>query len=251
MDGKRDEQKETGINRRKFLGTMGAAAGALFQGRRAEAATVTYRNSFGNVVPVASNDVAAGLTSPDDSSANNILQRQFRVQRTVEGMVAATPKPSPEAITAFYEAQRASFRNPELFHAAHIVKHVDGDHSEAQARAGIEAALADLERGIPLPRSPSATPIARVMAAISESSPRVIWPVDSFPANGFGLSNAVGNTWEWCCGLLRPALACPGYSHRSRGTAVGRHAGDEGRIVPLPRILLLALSERGPHRHVA
>ena len=23
-------------------------------------------------------------------------------------------------------------------------------------------------------------------------------PVDSFPANGSGLSNAVGNTWEWC-----------------------------------------------------
>jgi formylglycine-generating enzyme len=29
-------------------------------------------------------------------------------------------------------------------------------------------------------------------------------PVDSFPANGFGLSNAVGNTWEWCADYFDP-----------------------------------------------
>ena len=33
--------------------------------------------------------------------------------------------------------------------AAHIVKHVDETHAEADARAGIEAALAALERGEP------------------------------------------------------------------------------------------------------
>jgi formylglycine-generating enzyme required for sulfatase activity len=30
-------------------------------------------------------------------------------------------------------------------------------------------------------------------------------PVDAFPANGFGLRNAVGNTWEWCADFFDPA----------------------------------------------
>jgi parvulin-like peptidyl-prolyl isomerase len=34
-------------------------------------------------------------------------------------------------------------------HAAHIVKHVDETHTEEEARAGIEAALAELESGEP------------------------------------------------------------------------------------------------------
>jgi peptidyl-prolyl cis-trans isomerase C len=41
------------------------------------------------------------------------------------------------------------FPRPEIVNAAHIVKHVDELHWEADARAGTEAALAALERGEP------------------------------------------------------------------------------------------------------
>jgi peptidyl-prolyl cis-trans isomerase C len=42
-----------------------------------------------------------------------------------------------------------NFQSREFFHAAHIVRHVNGDQSEEQARAVIEAALAELEAGEP------------------------------------------------------------------------------------------------------
>jgi len=45
--------------------------------------------------------------------------------------------------------QRQAFQRPEIVNAAHIVKDVDELHWEDEARAGIEAALAALERGEP------------------------------------------------------------------------------------------------------
>lgn len=91
---------------------------------------------------------AAGCRSAfDDSGVRQWVERQFRVQRIMQEMVSEAPKPSKEEISGFYETNRANFRNPELFHAAHIAKHVNEDQSDEQARAGIEAALADLERG--------------------------------------------------------------------------------------------------------
>jgi hypothetical protein len=64
-------------------------------------------------------------------------------------MAEGAPKPTAEEIEAFYRANRENFRLPEMFHAAHIVKHVNEEQTEEQAEAGIQAALADLERGVP------------------------------------------------------------------------------------------------------
>ena len=83
----------------------------------------------------------------DEAAIRQFVEQQFRFERVTREMVAGAPDPSPEEIEAFYQQNREHFRNPELFHAAHIVKHVNGDQSEEQARAGIETALAELERG--------------------------------------------------------------------------------------------------------
>lgn len=85
----------------------------------------------------------------DDGALRQWTERQFRLQRTHADMVAGAVPPAAQEVEAFYEANRENFRNPELLRAAHIVKHVNGEHSKAEARAGIESALADLERGLP------------------------------------------------------------------------------------------------------
>jgi len=77
------------------------------------------------------------------------IERNMRVQRIRQEMVAGATKPTPEEIEGFYNANRFNFNRPEMFHASHIVKHVNHEQSEEQAEAGIEAAMDDLERGEP------------------------------------------------------------------------------------------------------
>jgi len=85
----------------------------------------------------------------DDTQLRLSVERGLRMQRTTREMVAEATKPTADQIEALYAANRENFRNPEVFHAAHIVKHVSAEQPEDRARAGIEAALAELERGDP------------------------------------------------------------------------------------------------------
>jgi hypothetical protein len=83
----------------------------------------------------------------DDGLARQWVERQLRVQRTMQEMVCGAAKPTDEEIETFYNANRDNFRKPDMFHAAHIVKHVNHEQSEEQAEAAIQVALAELERG--------------------------------------------------------------------------------------------------------
>ena len=85
----------------------------------------------------------------DGNQHRRWVESQLRLQRIRQEMVAGAAKPTPEQVEAFYNAHRDKFRTPELFHASHIVKHVNHEQSEEQAEAGIRAALAELERGVP------------------------------------------------------------------------------------------------------
>jgi len=85
----------------------------------------------------------------DHNELRRLTERNLRVQRIRQEMVAVAAKPALEEVEAFFNANRDKFPRPELFHASHIVKHVNHEHSEEQAEAGIEAALAELERGVP------------------------------------------------------------------------------------------------------
>jgi parvulin-like peptidyl-prolyl isomerase len=84
----------------------------------------------------------------DDTVVRRLTEQQFRLQRLTSEMVADAPKPTAQDVEAFYQAYGENFRIPEIFDAAHIVKHFEGS-TEEQARAGIEAALTELESGAP------------------------------------------------------------------------------------------------------
>ena len=57
-------------------------------------------------------------------------------------------------------------------------------------------------------------------------------PVHAFTPNGYGLYNATGNVWEWTADRFGPGAA--------------GSAGDPGWLLPVPRLLLLALPVRRP-----
>jgi formylglycine-generating enzyme required for sulfatase activity len=46
-------------------------------------------------------------------------------------------------------------------------------------------------------------------ADLGEDGFTTVAPVDAFPPNGFGLFNAIGNTWEWCADYFDPFWHVP------------------------------------------
>jgi len=85
----------------------------------------------------------------DDAPLARQIEAHLRFQRTLHDLMGPLPPPTEEEIARLYKSRRQSFQRPEAVHAVHIVKHVDETHPEAEARAGIEAALAALESGQP------------------------------------------------------------------------------------------------------
>jgi hypothetical protein len=85
----------------------------------------------------------------DDGPLSRQIEMHLRLERTMRELMGPLPQPTEDEIARLYQARRGDFQRPEIVHAAHIVKHVDETHPESDARAGIEGALAALERGEP------------------------------------------------------------------------------------------------------
>ena len=82
-----------------------------------------------------------------DGQLCQAVEADLRMRRTLRELMGPVPPPSEEQMRSFFSANGRHFQRPESVHAAHIVKHVDASHPEELARAGIQSALADLERG--------------------------------------------------------------------------------------------------------
>jgi peptidyl-prolyl cis-trans isomerase C len=87
------------------------------------------------------------LGPSEDAALWRGIEMELRINRTLAELASGAKQPTDEEVRAFYAAYGHNFRSPEMFHAAHIVKHVNEGQTEEQARAGIHAALAELERG--------------------------------------------------------------------------------------------------------
>jgi hypothetical protein len=85
----------------------------------------------------------------DSYESRRLAERNVRLKRTRSEMLASAVKPTTAELEAFFNANRANFQRPPMFHASHIVKYVNHEQTEEQAEAGIEAAFAELERGRP------------------------------------------------------------------------------------------------------
>jgi hypothetical protein len=85
----------------------------------------------------------------DDTALRQQIERDLRIRQAIQERMGAVPPPTEEDIARFYAAERHNFQRPETVQAAHIVKHVDETHTEEEARAGIETALAELDSGEP------------------------------------------------------------------------------------------------------
>lgn len=114
---------------------------------------------------------------PDEAQLHAGIVAQLRIARTLQDLAAGALRPTELDVRAFYEAHAGNFSGPEVFQAAHIVKHVNESRDEAQALAEIGQALAELESGKISPPSPSGIPTAKDRAAISAPSlPAPWWP---------------------------------------------------------------------------
>ena len=85
----------------------------------------------------------------DHEGMRSFVDRQLRVQRANRELMEPATPATAEDVETFFQANRQHFPKPELFRAAHVVKYINREQSAQQARAGIEAALAALNRGEP------------------------------------------------------------------------------------------------------
>jgi parvulin-like peptidyl-prolyl isomerase len=82
-------------------------------------------------------------------AVDNVIERTLLAQasQSLETINAQVPPPTRNEVVDFYNTHRANFRSPKSFHASHIVKNVDEQHSEADALSSIKAAQSELSRG--------------------------------------------------------------------------------------------------------
>jgi len=90
---------------------------------------------------------AAALAEPDAAEPDS--DDKPRLDRLIERITAPASPPRHKDIVAWYLKNRDSLEAPEQIRAAHIIKNVDEQHPEAEARAAIEHAQNELAKGRP------------------------------------------------------------------------------------------------------
>ncbi len=82
-----------------------------------------------------------------ESQVRQEIELRYRIDRLFNRACAnLSAEPRNKDITDFYRKNKDQFLSEEVIHAAHIVKNVDEKQDDATARAGIEAAAAELAK---------------------------------------------------------------------------------------------------------
>lgn len=83
----------------------------------------------------------------DEQQLRAEIETRLRVDALIGRITAKARPPKPKEIAEFYRKRKERFKTPETLRAAHIVKHVEKDVSEEQAREAIDKLYAELQAG--------------------------------------------------------------------------------------------------------
>jgi len=78
-----------------------------------------------------------GLKEENVADIKLDIERNQRVTKFLDDLSKEAPAPSDEAVAAFYAENKQHFMYPEKVHAAHIVKHPQGEPAEQEAAAAL------------------------------------------------------------------------------------------------------------------
>jgi len=87
--------------------------------------------------------------SGNEPAMRRLAEQQLRLQRTMDDLAGDFPKPTSEEVREFSRAIQQGLPLAEKVLAAHILVQVSEERSEAEAFRLIQAAEAELARGIP------------------------------------------------------------------------------------------------------
>ena len=78
-----------------------------------------------------------GLKEENVANVKLDVERNQRVTKFLDDLSKEAPAPSDEAVVAFYAENKQHFVQPEKVHAAHVVKHPQGEPAEQEAAAAL------------------------------------------------------------------------------------------------------------------
>ncbi|MBI4910129.1 MAG: peptidylprolyl isomerase [Acidobacteria bacterium] len=92
----------------------------------------------------------SGCVAPvSDEQLRSELEVRFKVERLLGKITAKVAAPKNKDISDYYVKHKDDFEQPEVVHAAHVVKNIDENTTEEEARAAIEDAQKQLQSGTP------------------------------------------------------------------------------------------------------
>jgi parvulin-like peptidyl-prolyl isomerase len=80
-----------------------------------------------------------GLKEENIADVKLDVERNRRIKKFLDDLSKNVPEPADEAVSAFYAENKQRFLHPEKVHAAHIVKHPQGEPAEMKAAAELTA----------------------------------------------------------------------------------------------------------------
>jgi len=85
----------------------------------------------------------------DDEKIKMEIEKQMRVEQTLDQISKDVPKPSTAAVQEYYDKNKEQYRTGERVRVAHIVKYVNWQTDEETAHREISAAHDELKGGTP------------------------------------------------------------------------------------------------------
>lgn len=85
----------------------------------------------------------------DDEKIKKEIEKQMRVEQTLDQICKKVPKPSKAAIQEYYEKNKEQYKSGERIRVAHIVKYVNWQTDEETAYREICEAHGELKQGVP------------------------------------------------------------------------------------------------------